>query len=98
LTGRFGKRPQYWAQRMLSEGIVSILATDAHNVTSRPPLLAEGFEIAVTELGQEQAEHLVFTRPLGVLEDQDPGNLPALLEPVAPAKVSLWRRLVGVQS
>jgi protein-tyrosine phosphatase len=98
LTGRFGKRPQYWAQRMLSEGIVSILATDAHNVTSRPPLLAEGFEIAVSELGQEQAEHLVFTRPLGVLEDQDPGNLPALLEPVAPAKVSLWRRLVGVQS
>jgi protein-tyrosine phosphatase len=98
LTGRFGKRPQYWAQRMLSEGIVSILATDAHNVSSRPPLLSEGFEIAVSELGQEQAEHLVFTRPLGVLEDQDPGNLPALLEPVAPAKVSLWRRLVGVQS
>jgi protein-tyrosine phosphatase len=98
LTGRFGKRPQYWAQRMLSEGIVSILATDAHNVASRPPLLAEGFEIAVTELGQEHAEHLVFTRPLGVLEDQDPGKLPALLEPVAPAKVSLWRRIVGVQS
>lgn len=98
LTGRFGKRPQYWAKRMLAEGLVSILATDAHNVTSRPPLLAEGFEIAVTELGQEQAEHLVFTRPLGVLEDDDPGILPALPELAAPAKASIWRRIVGVQS
>jgi protein-tyrosine phosphatase len=102
LTGRFGKRPQYWAQRMLAEGIVSILATDAHNVRSRPPLLSEGFEIAAAELGREQAEHLVFTRPQGVLEDCDPGDLPPLLEPILPtkskAKVSLWQRIIGVQS
>lgn len=100
LTGRFGKRPQYWAQRMLSEGLVSILATDAHNVRSRPPLLREGFEMAAAELGQEEAEHLVFTRPLGVLEDRDPGTLPALHAPAAlpEAKTSLWRRILGVHA
>lgn len=100
LSGRFGKRPQYWAKRMLAEGIVSILATDAHNVRSRPPLLSEGYEIAAAELGDEEAKHLVFTRPLGVLEDVDPGALPPLPEPATSpkAKVSLWRRIIGVQA
>ena len=37
LTGRFGARPQYWAQRMLAEGLVHILATDAHDTNKRPP-------------------------------------------------------------
>ena len=37
LCGRFGQRPRRWAQRMLAEGLVHILATDAHNMTARPP-------------------------------------------------------------
>jgi protein-tyrosine phosphatase len=78
LTGRFGKRPQYWAQKMLAEGLVSILATDAHNTRSRPPLLAEGYEIAKSELGREQALHLVSTRPECVLENLTTDNVPPL--------------------
>ena len=42
LTGRFGSRPRYWGERLLDEGRVHVLATDAHGVTRRPPLLAEG--------------------------------------------------------
>jgi len=30
LTGRFGSPAQYWAERFLDEGLVQILATDAH--------------------------------------------------------------------
>ena len=40
ITGGFGKRPLYWSERMLDEGIVDFVATDAHNVSGRPPILS----------------------------------------------------------
>jgi protein-tyrosine phosphatase len=78
LTGRFGPRPRYWAERMLDEGLVHILATDAHHPTRRPPLLAEGREAAAKRIGAEQATHLVLTRPQGIVENLAPVELPAL--------------------
>jgi protein-tyrosine phosphatase len=100
LTGRFGKRPQYWGQRMLAEGLVSILATDAHNIRSRPPILSEGLHLAEMEVGQKEAEHLVFTRPLGVLEDRHPDEFPALPEVIEreQQKIGLWRRILGARA
>ena len=97
LTGRFGKRPQYWAQRMLAEGHVSILATDAHNLTSRPPLLAEARDLAADELGVDEATHLVVTRPECVLEDAEPDSAPLRPSPMVKATGtgSFLRRLFG---
>jgi protein-tyrosine phosphatase len=97
LTGRFGKRPQYWGMRMLSEGLVSILATDAHNTRSRPPLLAEGREIAIAEVGLDEATQLVVTRPGLVLENADPQDVPAtMVQPTKSVKkTGFWQRLLG---
>lgn len=97
LTGRFGRRPQYWAERMLDEGQVHILATDSHHVDKRPPLLAEGRDAAAKRLGEQEAMHLVLSRPQGILDDVAPGELPALpLRPVAAErKPGLWRRMFG---
>ena len=69
LTGRFGSRPRYWGERLLDEGRVHVLATDAHGVTRRPPLLAEGRAAAERRVGLEESWHLVRTRPAGILED-----------------------------
>ncbi len=95
LTGKFGKRPHYWAQRMLAEGLVSILATDAHNTTSRPPLLAEAAAIAEAELGVGEAENLVVVRPRCILENAPVEASPPLPLPrrQAPPTGPLWRRL-----
>ncbi|MGO9483937.1 MAG: tyrosine-protein phosphatase [Rhodomicrobium sp.] len=76
LTGRFGRRPRYWAERMLEEGIVQILATDAHNMGPRPPDLLEGRKRAEQLVGPAEALHLVTTRPQGVLTNSLPGTLP----------------------
>ncbi len=99
LTGRFGKRPQYWAQRMLQEGLVSILATDTHNIRSRPPNLSKAYEIAVQELGKEQASHLVHGRPICVLENMSPEAAPALPQGNSRASSfgSTLRRFFGMQ-
>ncbi len=76
LRGNFGRRPRYWAERMLGEGLVHILATDAHNMTSRAPDLLEGRMQAERLAGAEEAQHLVVTRPGGALLNKLPQALP----------------------
>lgn len=76
LAGGFGKTARYWAERMLDEGLVHILATDAHDTRRRPPNLSQGREIAAKWIGDGEAEHLVLTRPLGIISNQEPSSLP----------------------
>jgi protein-tyrosine phosphatase len=79
LTGRFGKRVSYWADRFVCEGRAHILATDAHHPMRRPPLLAEARIAAEKLVGAEQATHMVVTRPAMILADQAPETAPALV-------------------
>jgi protein-tyrosine phosphatase len=77
LTGAFGRRPKYWAERMLNEGLVNILATDAHGARRRRPDLAEGRAVAATWLGEQEAEELVLVRPQAILDNRDPSEVSA---------------------
>jgi len=77
LTGGFGRRPKYWAERMLNEGLVQILATDAHGARRRPPDLAEGRAAAAKWLGEAEADQLVSVRPQAILENLDPSEVSA---------------------
>ena len=96
VTGRFGKRPQYWAERMLDDGLVHILATDAHHPRRRPPFLAEGRAAAAKRVGEQEATHMVVTRPQGILDNLEPGQLPALsVQPAQPTTAApFWRRIL----
>lgn len=97
VTGRFGRRPKYWAERMLDEGRVDILATDAHHIHKRAPLLAEAREAAATRVGSDEAWHMVRTRPQGIIDDSAPMALPSrpVRAPVSSRRKSLWQRLAG---
>jgi protein-tyrosine phosphatase len=96
LSGRFGKYPRYWAERMLGEGLVHILASDAHNCTSRPPLLSHAYELAVGLVGKDEAANLVLTRPKGVLVNRDPGVLPQLPAATGTRQHrSVWKQIVN---
>jgi len=76
LTGRFGSGPRYWAEKMLDAGVVHLLATDAHDLHNRPPLLAEGEVAACRFLGVEEARRLVHERPAAIWRNKDPDQLP----------------------
>jgi protein-tyrosine phosphatase len=76
LDGAFGKAAQYWAERMLDDGLVHILATDAHDTRRRPPNLGRGRVLAAKRVGEAEAEHLVVTRPLGIVKNQMSSSLP----------------------
>lgn len=93
LTGRFGKRPKYWGERMIDEGLVHILATDSHHIDRRPPMLAEGREAAAKRVGEAESWHMVRTRPQGVLDDASSDSLPQLPERELARKTPLWKRL-----
>jgi protein-tyrosine phosphatase len=76
VTGRFGRGPKYWSERFLDDGIVHILATDAHEPKHRPPLLAEGRAAAEPFVGAEEAERLVSSRPRAIIDNLDPTTVP----------------------
>jgi protein-tyrosine phosphatase len=78
LTGRFGRRPCYWAERMLDEGLCHVLATDAHNTSTRPPHLARAQAMIEQRLGTAEANNISRVRPRGVIENVSPAKLPPL--------------------
>ena len=92
LMGRFGRRPRYWAERMLDDGLCHVLATDAHNTKQRAPRMAEARELVAQRLGQDEATNLVLTRPQGILNDLSPAELPPRRRPEL-RKLSRARRL-----
>jgi protein-tyrosine phosphatase len=70
LLGVFGSRPQYWAERMLAEGRVDILASDAHDARRRLPGLSAGLKAAADIIGDAAAQKLVLDNPATILRDQ----------------------------
>jgi protein-tyrosine phosphatase len=78
-AGAFGRNALYWAERMLDEGCVHLIATDAHDAERRPPDLAAGRDLVAKRVGPVEAQRLVLTRPMGILEDENPSSLPGPL-------------------
>ena len=78
LTGRFGRRPRYWAERMLDEGLCHVVATDAHNVSTRPLHLASARAMVEQRLSVAEASNIFQVRPRGVIDDISPAQLPPL--------------------
>ncbi len=84
LTGAFGRSARYWAERMLDERCVHILATDAHDAHHRPPDLSRGRDYAAKRVGDEEAENLVLHRPGGVIANDPVSKITLPTETLAP--------------
>jgi protein-tyrosine phosphatase len=63
LVGRFGKGPQRISHQLLAAGRVHVIATDAHNTTSRPPVMSEAFTYLSHKFGKDVAERLCTENP-----------------------------------
>jgi protein-tyrosine phosphatase len=95
LTGHKGRRAQQVGHELLEKRWVHFLATDAHNITTRPPRMREAYELVGKKYGAAYAYSLCFSNPqaayLGkefeVVED------PRGLEPLVKVP-GLWQRMV----
>lgn len=63
ITGRFGRTAQSMAFDYFDKNWVHFLATDAHNLTSRVPVLSEAYKIIESKYGKETAERVCVTNP-----------------------------------
>lgn len=63
LTGRFGKTAQALSFSFLEKGWVHFIATDAHNVDSRPPRMREAYDIITKRYGRDTADRLCVSNP-----------------------------------
>ena len=63
LMGTFGPHSQQLAEWMLGQGLVHFIATDAHGVKSRRPLMRRAFERVASLVDQETALDLCERNP-----------------------------------
>jgi protein-tyrosine phosphatase len=64
VLGHMGKVAQRVAHQLLANRWVHFLATDAHNITSRPPKMREAYEMVVERYGQDYAHAICVSNPL----------------------------------
>lgn len=95
VTGKMGKVAERVAHQLLAKRWVHFLATDAHNVSSRPPRLSEARDLVAKKYGEDYAESITTTQPRAVFEGRsfEPHDQPIDLYEDFKDK-SWWRRLL----
>jgi protein-tyrosine phosphatase len=96
VAGRMGRTAQRIAHELLAKRWVHFLATDAHNVTSRPPKLREAMEVVADRYSSDYAHLLCVSNPLAAFMDKP---MPPQMEPLDlhedSSQKSWWQRLTG---
>ncbi len=69
LTGFWGKPKQQFCEQMLKKKMVHFIASDAHGVKNRPPMLSGARNAAAKIIGAEAADKLVRANPGAVLNN-----------------------------
>ncbi|HPG41350.1 MAG TPA: hypothetical protein PLP19_05530 [bacterium] len=67
LLGRFGATVQNLAIQLMDANLVHLVASDAHNLTSRPLKLAEAYKFVEEKWGKPRADKLFYENPLQVI-------------------------------
>lgn len=63
LLGRFGRAAKAFSTTLLKHEMVHFVASDGHDLTNRPPVLAEAFRYVAKTFGNTKAETLFITNP-----------------------------------
>ena len=68
IEGAWGETAKNISIDMLKEGLVTYVASDAHSVKRRPPILSKAKQIVSELIGENDAHHLFFTNPKRLTE------------------------------
>ena len=90
LTGSFGTAARQAALAWIARGLVHFVASDAHNLTSRPHKLRAAYDVVRAEFGEEKAESLFVTNPLAAFEGRPLPHVPEIVEELAKRKWFLF--------
>jgi len=70
VCGWFGAAARRSAREILDAGWATAVATDAHNLRHRPPVLAEARQVLTADYGEDFARQLTVTHPLAIVTGQ----------------------------
>ncbi|WP_207951992.1 tyrosine-protein phosphatase [Pseudomaricurvus alcaniphilus] len=84
VANRFGDKAYQRAIQLLQCGAPIVLATDAHNLNGRAPMLREGLEAATAIVGHKAADDMVNRLPLSIVRSQFKKQPAAAPQPIAP--------------
>ena len=93
VSGVFGAPCREITFRFLREGLVHLVASDAHDLTRRTPSLSDAEAALTAELGAEAARSLLIDVPRAILEGDVIPSMPRMTPAAEPSKPrSGWRR------
>jgi protein-tyrosine phosphatase len=93
ITGDFGGAVEGRARLLIDSGMAHMVATDAHNSSSRPPRLSRAFKILSDIVGPDEAQTTVIDRPAAVIA----GTMPLVNKPIRPKKKRTILSLLGLK-
>jgi protein-tyrosine phosphatase len=70
LTGRWGETARRMADFLYQHGALHVIATDAHSVRDRKPVLSQAFEAVASAVGRSVAHALVHDNPLAIISNE----------------------------
>ena len=79
ITGFWGKAARRTCLGLLKRGLVSAVATDAHDLTHRPPIMSAAREAIHSKFGKDIAEALCSTIPSAIVEGKPIPDIPSLV-------------------
>jgi protein-tyrosine phosphatase len=86
LTGGFSAGSQEDALRWMGEGLIHFVASDAHNLRSRPLCLQPAYDAVVDRFGQEKARALFQDNPLSAFEGRELPHVPEVEDELPPRR------------
>jgi protein-tyrosine phosphatase len=86
LTGGFSAGSQEDALRWIGEGLIHFVASDAHNLRSRPLCLQPAYDAVVDRFGQEKARALFQDNPLSAFEGRELPHVPEVEDELPPRR------------
>lgn len=66
ITGQFGPEIESFSFQLLKENKVSVVASDAHNIKRRPPILSKAYKLVASEFGEKTATSLFIENPRAI--------------------------------
>jgi protein-tyrosine phosphatase len=70
VTGLMGRKAQKLAERLLADRWVHFIATDAHNVSTRPPQMRAARDQIASRFGETYAQRLCTENPQAVFDNR----------------------------
>src|SRR5206468_1173625 len=68
LYGRFGRSAESFSNELLERDWVHFVATDAHNLSWRPPHMRKSYDYVAQKMGEETANRIFVDNPQAVVE------------------------------